>query len=77
MSRFVLKKNARQKSKQAAFHPGPVLPPSGEGSPLTEHQNRDDHRSVNMQEDAKRKFFVVLSSGLCRQQHLQNPLLTH
>ena len=23
-----------QKSKQAAFHPGPVLPPSGEGSPL-------------------------------------------
>ena len=34
MSRFVLKKNVHQKSKQAAFHQGPVLPPSGEGSPL-------------------------------------------
>ena len=32
MSRFALKKKSRQKSKQAAFHPGPVLPPSGEGS---------------------------------------------
>ena len=28
------KKIARQKSKQAAFHLGPVLQPSGEGSPL-------------------------------------------
>ena len=34
MSHFVLKKIVCQKSKQAAFHPGPVLPPSGEGSPL-------------------------------------------
>ena len=28
------KKIVREKSKQAAFHPRPVLPPSGEGSPL-------------------------------------------
>ena len=34
MSRFVMKKIVRQKSKQAAFHPGPVLPPSSEGSPF-------------------------------------------
>ena len=32
--RFV-KKIARQKLKQAAFHPGQGLSPSGEGSPLT------------------------------------------
>ena len=34
MSHFVLKKIAGQKSKQAALHPGPVLPPSVEGSPF-------------------------------------------
>ena len=34
MSHFVLKKKRCQKSKQAAFHLGPVLPPSGEGSPF-------------------------------------------
>ena len=34
MSHFVLKKIAGQKSKHAALHPGPVLPPSGEGSPF-------------------------------------------
>ena len=35
LPRFVLKeKIGCPKSKQAAFHPGPVLPPSGEGSPL-------------------------------------------
>ena len=28
------KKIVREKSKQAAFHPRPELPPSGEGSPL-------------------------------------------
>ena len=28
------KKIVRQKSKHAAFHPGPILPPGGEGSPL-------------------------------------------
>ena len=28
------KKIVCQKSKHAAFHPEPVLPPSGEGSPL-------------------------------------------
>ena len=32
MSCFALEKIARQKSKQAAFHLEPVLPPSGEGS---------------------------------------------
>ena len=31
---FFEKKIVRQKSKHAAFHPGPVLPPGGEGSPL-------------------------------------------
>ena len=34
MSHFVLKKIVCQKSNQEAFHPGPVLPPIGEGSPI-------------------------------------------
>ena len=34
MPRYVLKKNLKQ--KQAAFHPEPVVPSGGEGSPLME-----------------------------------------
>ena len=33
---FCFEKNTHQKSKQAAFHVGPVLPRSGEGSSLAE-----------------------------------------
>ena len=34
MSSFVLKKILSVDYKTKAFHPGPVLPPSGEGSPI-------------------------------------------
>ena len=34
MSYFVLKKNCVSKIKTTAFHPGPVQPPSGDGSPF-------------------------------------------
>ena len=38
MSHFVMKKKLRVKNKKAASHPGPVLPPSGEGSPSSIYQ---------------------------------------
>ena len=37
MSQFALEKIASLISKQKAFHPGPVHPPSGEVSPLLSH----------------------------------------